>query len=279
MLPDELFERLQDGDPESWELLLEFVRKVVRFRIRNRPIPLGLDFDEFVEEYVGAACLVIVENLNRYSGRGSFEGFVRKTVVRSAYDQTFKLLLQAVKRFFDALPRFEVTHQKYVRQAVTNCTALTEEDRRLLWHRDDLDSIQRAELNRIYLTLCHCPTFEHALRYLSARKVTQAQTVLSALHRLNDGLPASIDEAGLQDETSLLDEILNKKQQSDQIWECLGKLRKKAPIQWEVIVGRYFEGRTYEELAIALNRTVTALRKSHQRGIENLRACLENIPT
>ncbi len=75
------------------------------------------------------------------------------------------------------------------------------------------------------------------------------------------------------DPAALADEVMDTAQQNERIIHCIQKLGMD---QKSLILGAFFSGSTYQQLALRIGAPLNTVKSRVRRGLINLRKCLEN---
>ena len=103
------FERLTAGDGDAWDLMLQYVREKVTFRLLKRPLPDVRTRQQWIDDSTSDACTHIIENLMAFEQKGLLTAYL-DTIIRSAVgDPNFKNYLQASARLVEAPHRLSAT--------------------------------------------------------------------------------------------------------------------------------------------------------------------------
>jgi hypothetical protein len=278
--------RLMQGDSDAWGILLQYVRK----QVEARPVssPRGLERREALEEYTGQACNHIAHELGGFQKRGLLSAYIDKLIRTAVVNQDVKRLMQATSRFLMATGQLPGPYQRELRELVRRRPPL--ECALLLAFMDgqqlDLSDWRR---QRLWYDARRGLLYDHDLDYLlhklAREKHRQANTLLDWRKVLGESERAWPDS--VEDETVLeklpdlapapLEELL-RREISQQLLECLEKLRERSGHHYRAIVRRFDYDESGEQIALVLGANKAAtVRQWIQRGLESLRECMGEI--
>lgn len=285
-------EKLRQGDPKAWGILLEYARKQVAHAARSRPLPRDLDYEATVEEYAGEACALIVEKLDEFRQAGPLSAYVDKLIHTAIADRNLKNLLGAMTRFLEAAGKLPPSHRGELRRIIRQrpaiecemllaCMngeplALTDPRRRRLWY-----DARRG--------LLYDPDFERLCYVLVRQGNRQAKTVqiwhealqgpASSSASCKEGDSEAHKERALADRFVAPDltplEELVRRDDRQTLLECLEALRQKSENHYQAIIRKFYNDDSYAQIVATLGGSSEAsARQWVSRGLGNLRDCL-----
>ena len=247
--------------------------------MRSRPLPRDLDYEAAIEEYVGGACLLIVEHLTDFRGEGPLVSYIKALIQTAMSDKDLKNLLQATKRFLKIVNTLSAVRQQEL-YALFSQHPKTETDMLLAYVNgkkpDLLDSQHQRLWYRARMELLRDRCFIDILQALASEGCSQAETILVWHNAYQD--PISLPSYKSIETNPLMD--LVEREQTQHLLQCLEELRQKSKKHYQAVFQRFYHDMPYSNIATTLGAHSSAtVRKWVQRGLERLRECLERKQT